>query len=62
MYLLHFICFHFCVLSLLVFVHDHNGHDEEANVGHDDQYHWDSHGPDELCVRIQVAAAKSIEM
>ena len=45
--LLHFMCFVFCVLSLWVSVHDHNDHDEEANVGYEDQYHWSNDGPDE---------------
>ena len=40
-------CFLFHVLSLLVAVHDHNGHDEEANVGYEDEYHWSNDGPDE---------------
>ena len=28
------------VLSPLMSVHDHNGHDEEANVSQEDEYHW----------------------
>ena len=35
------------VLSLLVFVHDDNGHNKEANVSQEDQYHWSNDGPDE---------------
>ena len=25
-----------CILSPLMSIHDHNGHDEEANVGYED--------------------------
>ena len=28
------------ILSLLVSIHDDNGHDEEANVSQEDEYHW----------------------
>ena len=53
-------CFVFCVLSLWVSVHDHNDHDEEANVGYEDQYHRSNDGPDEPRLRIQVTAAKNV--
>ena len=35
------------VLSLLMSVHDDNGHNKEANVSQEDQYHWSNDGPDE---------------
>ena len=34
-------------LSLLMSIHDDNGHDEEANVSQEDQHHWNKEGPDE---------------
>ena len=46
------------VLSLLMSVHDDNGHDEETNVSQEDQYHWSNDGPDKRCVMVQVATAK----
>jgi hypothetical protein len=33
------------ILPLLVSIHDDNGHDEEANVSREDQYHWSKEGP-----------------
>ena len=48
------------MLSLLVAVHDHNGHDEEANVGYEDEYHWSNDGPDEPVLSIHVAAAENV--
>lgn len=35
------------LLSLLMSTHDDSGHDKEANVSQEDQYHWNSEGPDE---------------
>ena len=32
-------------LSLLMFVHDDNGHDEETKISQEDQYHWSNEGP-----------------
>ena len=51
-------CFLVSALSLLVSIHDDNGHDEEANVSQEDQYHWSKEGPHERCVRTQITTVK----
>ena len=56
--LLDFMCLVLGVLYPLVSVHDHNGHDEEAYVNQEYQYHWNNECPDERCCRVQIAAAQ----
>ena len=44
------------MLSLLMSVHDNNGHYEEAYIRQENQNDWNNERIDERCHRIQIAA------